>query len=112
MVVPLRVTMKNTANTYVFPAIASAGTSLAADAPPMGIRLRLKASFDDSRLSAAARAVAAAMKKYGLILSGLGDDWAITGETSEDWPAGFIDELTTIPAGDFEVLAHGVPKGP
>ena len=58
------------AGIYVHPATHSTGpTSGGATAPPYGARLRLKASKDVSSLNAAARVVANALKKYGMILS-------------------------------------------
>ena len=53
---------------YVRPATHATGaTSGPSEAPPYGVRLRLKASFDDSGLNDAAKIVAAALKKYGMI---------------------------------------------
>jgi serine/threonine-protein kinase len=58
------------AGIYVHPATHSTGpTSGGTTAPPYGARLRLKASKDVSSLNAAARVVANALKKYGMILS-------------------------------------------
>lgn len=55
---------------YVHPAThAGAPSSLNADAPPYGVRFRLKASFDETPYSAGARVILRAMKKYGMILS-------------------------------------------
>lgn len=55
---------------YVRPATHSTpATSGPPSAPPYGARLRLKASFDESRLKPAARVVARALKEYGMILS-------------------------------------------
>jgi hypothetical protein len=45
----------------------------------MGLRLRLKASVDISRLPHQARVVAQALKTYGLILDDNGSRWYISG---------------------------------
>jgi hypothetical protein len=55
---------------YVHPATHAGGpSSTNADAPPYGVRLRLKASFDESKFNASARVILRAMKKYGMILA-------------------------------------------
>jgi serine/threonine-protein kinase len=57
-------------NIYVRPATHSTNpTSGGADAPPYGARLRLKSDFDDSSLNDAAKIVADALKKYGMIVA-------------------------------------------
>jgi len=66
--IPARQLMR--AGIYVHPATHSTGpTSGGTTAPPYGARLRLKASKDVSSLNAAARVVANALEKYGMILS-------------------------------------------
>lgn len=55
---------------YVRPATHSTGATSGPDsAPPYGVRLRLKADFDDSQLNDAGKVVASALKKYGMILA-------------------------------------------
>lgn len=55
---------------YVHPATHAGGPeSTDADAPPYGVRLRLKPGFNDAAYNAHARVLLVAMKKYGLILS-------------------------------------------
>ena len=45
----------------------------------MGLRVRLKASVDISRLPPQARIVAQAMKTYGMILADNGSNWYVIG---------------------------------
>ena len=45
----------------------------------MGTRLRLKASYPLKGMSTAARAIAVAMKEYGLIVADNGSNWYISG---------------------------------
>ena len=55
---------------YVRPATHAGGpSSTNPDAPPYGVRFRLKASFDETPYNASARVILRAMKKYGMILS-------------------------------------------
>ena len=63
------------------PGVVSHDTSL----PPMGLRLRLKASVDISHLPNQARIVATAMKKYGVIVADNGSPWYISGAPDSHW---------------------------
>ena len=58
---------------YVHPAThtppGAGGPSGGANTLPYGARLRLKASFDDSKLSASAKIVTTALKKYGMYMA-------------------------------------------
>jgi hypothetical protein len=75
------------------------------NAPPMGLRVRMKASFDDASLSAEGKAVTAAFKKYGMIIADNGSNFFFQGELDASWPDALISELKTIPANAFEVVA-------
>jgi hypothetical protein len=58
------------AKVYVHPAGHAGGpSSTTADAPPYGVRFRLKASFDETPYNAAQRVILRAMKTYGMLLS-------------------------------------------
>jgi len=82
-------------------------------APPMGARLRLKASYDLSRLTPAAQIVARAMQKYGIFLSD-GGSIALTAQSDADTKAKYSDldfgshDLQDLKVTDFEVLPLGV----
>ena len=55
---------------YVHPASHAGGpTSSNANAPPYGVRFRLKASFDESPFNTAQKVILKALKKYGMLLS-------------------------------------------
>lgn len=101
------------ARIYVRPATHSTqATSGPAAAPPYGSRLRLKASFDDSKLTAGARVVAKALKEYGMILS---DGGNVTFTAASDrftkakWPDVHLGarDLTSLRWTDFEVVELG-----
>ena len=74
------------------------------NAPPMGARLRMKASFDISKFSPNAQVILVAMKKYGMFLADHGDDWELVGTADSAWPIPLIDELGTIPASAFDFV--------
>ena len=54
----LRFTAPQTRSAHIYPARHDAGYGHLAALPPMGLRVRLKASFDLSRLSPQARVIA------------------------------------------------------
>jgi len=74
------------------------------NAPPMGARLRMKASYDISGYSANARVILTAMKKYGMFLADHGEDWELVGTADSDWPISLINELGTVPASQFDFV--------
>jgi hypothetical protein len=73
----LRFTAERTRRAYVYPARHYASSSTDPSLPPMGLRVRLKASIDISKLPPQARIVAQAMKTYGLILADNGSSWYV-----------------------------------
>jgi serine/threonine-protein kinase len=99
---------------YVHPA-THAGSPRGPDtAPPMGVRFRLKASYDLSQLSPAAQVVARAMQKYGMFLSD-GGNIALTAQSDADTAAKYADvgfgthDLYPLKVTDFEVVNLGTP---
>ncbi|BDX34656.1 hypothetical protein TUM20985_52030 [Mycobacterium antarcticum] len=73
------------ADVYVRPATHAGGPeSTDPDAPPYGVRLRLKSDFDDSDFGESQKVILAALKKYGMFLSD-GGEIALT----------FADDRTT-----------------
>ncbi len=96
----IRVTAACTYDAYIWPARHKAGTK-DHRCPPMGARFRLKASFDGSGFSPAARIVIRAMKRYGLIVADNGSDWYFQGAVDPRWTYGFVDQLKKIPARAF-----------
>jgi hypothetical protein len=74
------------------------------NAPPMGIRMRLRADFDDSGFPASARVVVAAMKRYGLILADNGSSFYFQGDSNPGWTEDDIEPLKDIPASAFEAI--------
>jgi hypothetical protein len=100
----IRVTMESTRNAWVHPASHCAGDSDSGAAPPMGLRLRLKAGYGLAGMQGAARAIAAAMKEYGLIVADNGSNWYISGSSDRRWDDEDLDALKRIPGSAFEVV--------
>ncbi len=100
----IRVTFESTRNAYLHPAVHCAGDSDSASAPPMGLRLRLKAGYGLGGFSGPARAVAEAMKRYGLIIADNGSNWYFSGSSDSRWDDENLNQLKRIPGSAFEVV--------
>jgi hypothetical protein len=96
-----------------WPARHSTGQNVDPNMPAMGTRLRLKASFDDSQLSADTRILTACMKQYGLMVADSGTALFVQGDTDPGWTPSLIDKITTdcrnIHVSDFEVVDGVTP---
>jgi hypothetical protein len=103
----LRFTVRRTQRAYVHPATHYASSSNDPDLPPMGLRVRLKASYDLSRFSGGPLVILAALKRYGMFLADNGSDWFITGETNTAWSDADLERLKGVPASAFEVVQTG-----
>ena len=86
------------------PASHCAGSTDSADAPPMGMRLRLKRGYDLAGLSGSARVIAEAMKRYGMIVADNGSDWYFSGSSDPRWNDDDLNQLKEIPGSAFEVV--------
>jgi len=73
----------------------------------MGMRVRLKASFDTSRFTGAARVILEGLKKYGMILADNGSDWFISGAPDGRWKHEELTPLRKVTGNDFEVVKMG-----
>jgi hypothetical protein len=100
----LRFTAAKTRRAYVYPARHYASDSADPSLPPMGLRVRLKASFDISRFPPQARIVLAALKRYGMILADNGSPWFISGAPSPHWSNDQLHTLGQVTGADFEVV--------
>ena len=98
-----------TAHLYVAPATHSSGTSDAAYAPPMGMRVRLRADFDLSKFHGASLVILRALQKYGMFVTDNagGQFWSLAGARDSRWSIEDLDQLKTVPASAFEVLKLG-----
>jgi hypothetical protein len=88
---------------YVYPARHYASSLTDPNLPPMGLRVRLKASYDGSALAPEAQIFVAAMKKYGMILADNGSNFYFQSEDNPNWSDG-INDLKMIPASAFEAI--------
>jgi len=100
----LRFTVQRTRRAYVYPARHYASDSNDTSLPPMGLRLRLKASFDVSGYPRQARIVLVALKRYGMIVADNGSSWYITGAPDKGWSNDQLHTLGRVKGSDFEVV--------
>ena len=101
----LRFTAPRTRKAYIFPARHHAGSSNDPALPPMGLRLRLKASVSLAGFGPQSRVILQALKKYGMILADNGSPLYITGSPSSGWNDDDLHDLHRITGDDFEVVA-------
>jgi hypothetical protein len=108
----LRFTAQHTRNMHIYPARHDAGVNNAAY-PPMGLRVRLKASVDISGFTPDVRVILTALKKYGMILADNGSNWYISGVPDMRWNDDTLHHLNRITGADFEVVdASALHNGP
>ena len=103
----IRFTAPKTQRAYIHPATHFASSSTDAALPPMGLRVRLKADYDLSRLPPQAKVIATAMKKYGMILADNGSSWFFQGAWSGGWNDNDLNTLKSIPGSAFEAVQTG-----
>ena len=115
----LRFTVPTSQRAFVLPATHWASTNTSSSAPPMGTRLRLKASFDISGFPADDQVILTALKKYGMILADNGSAIFISGAPDSRWNNTNLNLLKSITAANFDVVQQGtiytpanVPTGP
>ncbi len=115
----IRVTVPVTRQAFTPPASHWASSETSQNAPPMGMRMRLKAGIDISGFPPNDQVILTALKQYGLIVADNGGAMFISGAPDERWHNSELDQLKTLTASDFEVVLMGpvytpdnVPTGP
>ena len=96
--------MRRTRRAYVYPARHYASDSNDPNLPPMGLRLRLKASYPTRDYPRQARIVLEALKRYGMLVADNGADWYITGAPDPRWSNEQLHTLHRVPGSAFEVV--------
>lgn len=116
----MRIVVKRSRRSYIYPATHQAGSTTDANVPAMGQRVRLKASFViPASWSAQERCIAVALKKYGAFVADNGSFFSISICPDDRWPAGCFDHFSTAASSDaldisnFEVVqTTGPAEGP
>lgn len=99
----IRVTVPNTDDRFIWPARHQAGQANSAY-PPMGLRLRLKASVNISGFPPTDRVILQALKTYGMIVADNGSPWFISGVPSNYWDNDTLHQITQLTGNDFQVV--------
>lgn len=105
----LRFTVAHSREAYVHPANHWASDDTSTSLPPMGMRVRLKASFQiPSNFSAQSKIILQALKTYGMIVADNGSDWYISGAPDPHWKnSALVNELRQVTGSQFEVVKMG-----
>jgi hypothetical protein len=75
----------------------------------MGLRLRLKSSYDTSGFTGQAAVIATALKRYGVMDADNGSNWFFQGAPDEHWQNNNLNQLKAIPGRAFEVVRSEAP---
>jgi hypothetical protein len=102
----LRITVPTTQQAYIHPATHWASSNTDPNQPPMGLRVRLKASYDISGLKGQAKVVAQALKTYGaLVADNAGSPRVyVSGANDLRWNDDDLNGIKTIPASELEAV--------
>jgi len=92
---------------FIHPATHFASSQTNPALPPMGLRLRLQASYPIAGFPRTDRIILQAMKTYGLIVADNGSPWFFQGATDPRWNDNVLDALKTVPGSAFEVVETG-----
>jgi hypothetical protein len=107
----LRFTAPRTRRAYVYPARHYASGSNDQSLPPMGLRVRLKASVNVASFPRQARVVLRALQRYGMILADNGSPWYVSGAPNRHWSNDDLHSLSRLTGADFEVVdTSSLPK--
>jgi hypothetical protein len=100
----LRFTLQNSRAAFVPPASHWAANSSNANAAPMGLRMRLKSSFNISGFSANNQVILKALQQFGMIMADNGSNMFISGAPDDRWDNSDLHNLAQLTASDFEVV--------
>jgi len=103
----LRVTVPETQAGYIHPATHFASASSNPSLPPMGLRLRLKASYSLDGFHDESLIILEALKRYGLIVADNGSPWYITGAPNPHWSDANLEAIKQVPGSEFEAVETG-----
>jgi hypothetical protein len=103
----LRVTVPRTQRGYIHPATHLASGDEDPSLPPMGLRLRLKASYSLAGFHGESLVILRALKRYGLIVADNGSPWYITGAPDPRWNDEDLEQIKRVPGSAFDAVQSG-----
>lgn len=109
----LRITIPRTQRAYLWPARHVASSITSPSAAPMGLRIRVKASFATASFPPQTRAVLEAGKRYGFVVADNGSAGYVSGAPSSSWDDDDLHALHDVPANALEVVdTSALPRTP
>ncbi|HTH54133.1 MAG TPA: hypothetical protein VL495_09290 [Edaphobacter sp.] len=108
----IRITLQHSRQAFVAPASHWAPNSSDPNAAPMGMRMRLKASYDISSFPPQAQVILTALKNYGAIMADNGSNMFLIGAPDDRWNNDDLGTLRQVPASAFEVVQMGTVYTP
>jgi hypothetical protein len=102
----LSFTVAHTRAAYVPPATHYASSDTNPNLPPMGMRVRLKASYQiPSNFSPEVKTILTALKTYGMMVADNGSNWFVSGAPDSRWNNGaLVSQLRQVTGSNFEVV--------
>ncbi len=101
----LRFTVPATNGTSVWPARHRTASPFNSNAPAMGQRFRLKASFNTASFSHDTQVILTALKQYGMFVADNGSGWYISGAPDDRWnDDALVNELRQVHGSDLEAV--------
>jgi hypothetical protein len=100
----IRFTAPETQRAYIWPARHYASELTDPNLPPMGLRVRLRASYNISGFDPQIQVILQAMKDYGMFLSDNGSAWYISGAPDERWDNDLLHTMDVLSGADFEAV--------
>jgi hypothetical protein len=102
----IRFTVDQSRRAYVPPANHWASDNTSAGLPPMGCRVRLKASYKiPAGFSPEVKAILKALKTYGMIVADNGSNWYLSGTSDRHWNNDhLVSQLSQVKGKNFEVV--------
>lgn len=103
----LRFTVARSQRGYVYPARHYASNNTDPNLAPMGLRVRMKGSYDCSGYSTEVQVLCTAMKRFGMIVADNGSNWYVSGAPDPRWSDDNLRDLKDISGDAFEVVDTG-----
>jgi hypothetical protein len=100
----LRISVPASRKGWIYPARHDTSDSTDPRLPQMGMRLRLRKSFDVRRFPRQSRVILKAMKKYGMYVAEEGNPWYYSGEPDPGWSYEDLHSLHRVLGRNFEVV--------
>ena len=103
----LRFTVQHSQKAFIAPASHFASSSTNSAYPPMGLRVRLKASVDITKFPPRMQVIVRALQRYGMLVADNGSNWYLTGSPDSRWDDDELNTLKQLHGSDFEAVETG-----